>query len=212
MNHQSRTKKIIHLLKKEYPDVKCELKYANPFQLLVAVILSAQATDKSVNKVTPALFQKFKTPKDFADADLPQLQAAIKTIGLYRNKAKNIKAMAATLLWSHDGKVPQTMAEMVALPGVGRKTANVVLGDAYGVREGICVDTHVARLSGRLGLTGNRDPVKIEKDLMKIVVKKEWSLFSHLLVWHGRRVCGARKPGCERCCLLDLCPFGRANN
>jgi endonuclease III len=199
-------RKIISLLKRAYPDARCSLDYRDPLQLIVATILSAQCTDVRVNKVTPALFAKYKTAADFAAATQDELERAIQSTGFFRNKAKSIRAMAAQLVESHHGKVPRTMDELTALAGVGRKTANVVLGNAFGLNHGVVVDTHVARLSRRLGLSKADDPVKIERDLMKLVPEKEWTLWPHLLIHHGRAVCTARKPACERCVLAKLCP------
>ncbi|MEO5719680.1 MAG: endonuclease III, partial [Chthoniobacterales bacterium] len=179
-----------------------------PLQLLIATILSAQCTDKRVNLVTPALFKSYRTAAAFAAAPPADLEKAIQSTGFFRNKAKSIRAAAAAIGEKHSGKVPQTMAELHALPGVGRKTANVVLGNAFQKDEGIVVDTHVARLSLRLGLTTQKDPEKIERDLIKLVPQKDWTNWSHWLIWHGRRRCFARKPDCHHCELLDLCPSG----
>lgn len=201
-----RVLKIIDLLSQDYPDARTALNYNNPLELLVATILSAQCTDKKVNEVTQALFQKYKTVRDYAEAPLEELQQDIRQTGFYRNKAKNIKSMAQLLLEEFDSQVPRTMAELVTLPGVQRKTANVVLSNAYGVIEGIAVDTHVRRLSQRLGLTQNKDPQKIEKDLMKIVPEVDWHRITDLLIWHGRAICKAQKPDCSHCSLNELCP------
>ena len=203
---KQRTAKIIAGLKKTYPSADCELGHSNPLQLLIATILSAQCTDKRVNIVTKTLFKKFRTAGDFANAALPALEQEIKTTGFFRNKAKNIKACCQKLIELHAGKVPRTMEELTQLPGVGRKTANVVLGNAFGVNVGVVVDTHVTRLSNRLGLTKQDNPEKIEQDLMTLVPQKDWVLFSHLLIWHGRRRCSARKPDCENCEVQKLCP------
>ncbi len=189
-----------------YPEVKTQLHHKNPFQLLVATILSAQCTDKQVNQVTPGLFIRLKTPKDFAGAPIEELEALIHATGFYHNKAKNLKNCARALLEEFDGIVPGTLDELVRLPGVGRKTANVVLGAAFGV-PGMVVDTHVSRISQRLGLTGNKDPVKIEFDLMKIIPRPSWSDFSLHLVYFGREVCSARNPKCPGCPLNRLCPY-----
>jgi endonuclease-3 len=202
----ARTRKIIASLEKAYPTAHCELNFSNPLELLVATILSAQCTDKRVNIVTENLFKKYRSATDFANANLPELEQAIKTAGFYRNKAKNIKAAAQSIVEKHGGKVPRTMEELVELGGVGRKTANVVLGNAFGTHLGIAVDTHVARLSYRLGLTNENDPVKIEEVLMKLVPQAQWTLVSHLLIWHGRRRCFARNPACKNCEILKLCP------
>ena len=201
----ARTKKIIAGLTKTYPDAHCELNHANPLQLLIATILSAQCTDKRVNIVTADLFKKYHSAEDFARTDLSRLEEEIKTTGFYRNKAKNIKACCQSLVEKHGGEVPQSMDELTQLGGVGRKTANVVLGNAFGINVGVVVDTHVARLSERLGLTRENDAVKIEQDLMKLAPQKDWSLFSHLLIWHGRRRCFARNPDCANCELVSLC-------
>jgi endonuclease III len=202
----ARAKTIFAALQQAYPNAHCELNFSNPLELLVATILSAQCTDKRVNIVTENLFKKFRTAEDFAKADARELEQAIKTAGFYRNKAKNIKAAAQSIVEKHGGKVPRTMEELVELGGVGRKTANVVLGNAFGIRLGIAVDTHVARLSFRLGFTNETDPVKIEEILMKLVQREQWTLVSHLLIWHGRRRCFARKPDCKNCEVLKLCP------
>lgn len=201
-----RIKKIFAALKKTYPRVHCELQHANPLELLVATILSAQCTDVQVNRVTPALFTKYRTARDYADAPPEVFAADIRSIGLYKGKAKNIQAACRILADQHDGTVPASMDALLQLPGVGRKTANVVLGNAFGIAEGIVVDTHVARLSRLLGLTRQTDPVKIEQDLMRIVPQQEWTAFAHRLIWHGRRRCKARRPDCVHCELGSLCP------
>lgn len=201
-----RTKKIIAGLQGTYSDAHCELSFSSPLQLLIATILSAQCTDKRVNIVTADLFQKYRSAADFANADLAELEQAIKTTGFFRNKAKNIKACCTALIEKHGGKVPHTMNELTALGGVGRKTANVVLGNAFGLSVGVVVDTHIARLSQRLGLTKHTDPEKIEQDLMPLVPRAQWTLFSHWLIWHGRRRCSARKPDCGACEIAKLCP------
>jgi endonuclease-3 len=197
---------VITRLKNEYPDAKTELNWENPLELLVATMLSAQTTDVRVNMVTERLFEKYRTAADYAGADPAQLEEDIRATGFYRNKARSLRGMARALLERHGGEVPRTMAGLVALPGVGRKTANVVLGNAFGVDEGVVVDTHVRRVSGRLGLTEERDPEKIERDLIRVVPEGERTLFSHLLIFHGRRVCKARKPDCPGCVLSDVCP------
>ena len=202
----ARTKKIIAGLQKAYPDAHCELNFSNPLELLVATILSAQCTDKRVNIVTESLFRKYRSAADFAKADLSELEQEIKTTGFYRNKAKSIKAAARSIVEMHGGKVPHTMDELIELGGVGRKTANVVLGNAFDINLGVVVDTHVARLSFRLGLTSENDPAKIEQILMKLVPQEQWTLFSHLLIWHGRRRCYARNPDCPNCEVKTLCP------
>jgi endonuclease-3 len=202
----ARLKKIIAGLQRTYPTAHCELNFSNPLQLLIATILSAQCTDKRVNIVTKELFKSYETAADFADAPLAELEAAVKTTGFFRNKAKNIKACCAALVEKHGGEVPRTMDELHALDGVGRKTANVVLGNAFDIHVGVVVDTHVTRLSNRLGLTKQADAVKIERELMKLVPRKHWTLFSHWLIWHGRRRCVARKPDCGGCEIARLCP------
>ena len=195
-------------LQRAYPDAHCELVHSHPFELLIATILSAQCTDKQVNLVTEGLFKKYPTPKKFAEADLAWIEQDIKRIGLYRNKAKNIQACCRQLLAAHGGQVPRTMEDLVALAGVGRKTANVVLGNAFGISHGIVVDTHVARLSARLGLTRETSPEKIEADLQRWVPPSEWTILSHWLIWHGRRRCLARNPDCAHCEVQQLCPTG----
>src|SRR3989441_2602106 len=200
----ARAKKIISGLQKTYPDAHCELNHSNPLELLVATILSAQCTDKRVNVVTAGLFKKYRTAADYAKANPAELEQDIRTTGFYRNKAKNIQACCRKLVERHGGQVPQSMEELTHLDGVGRKTANVVLGNAFGINEGIVVDTHVARLSQRLGLTGETTPEKIELDLHKLVPRKFWTLFSHWLIWHGRRRCFARNPDCPHCEVQSL--------
>lgn len=202
----ARTKKIITGLRQAYPDAHCELNYSNPLELLIATILSAQCTDKRVNLVTVDLFKKYRSAADYANADLGKLENEIKTTGFYRNKAKSIKACCQSLVEKHGGKVPPTMEELIELGGVGRKTANVVLGNAFKINVGLVVDTHVARLSQRLGLTTEKDPAKIEPALMKLVPQKQWTLFSHWLIWHGRRRCYARNPDCPDCEIQSVCP------
>jgi endonuclease-3 len=203
---KARAGKIIAGLKKTYPDAHCELNYQNPLELLIATILSAQANDKQVNVVTEALFKKYRTASDFANADPAVFEQDIKRIGLYRNKAKNIQACCRKLVERHGGKVPDSMDALTDLDGVGRKTANVVLGNAFNINCGIVVDTHVARLSARLGLTKAIAPDKIEQALMELTPQSEWTLFSHLLIWHGRRRCFARSPDCPGCEIKKLCP------
>ena len=202
----ARVKKISSSLQKAYPDAHCELNHSNPLELLVATILSAQCTDKRVNVVTVGLFKKYRTAADYAKANPAELEQDIKTTGFFRNKAKNIQACCRKLVERHGGQVPRTMEELTHLDGVGRKTANVVLGNAFGSNEGIVVDTHVARLSHRLGLTRQKDPEKIELDLMKLVPRELWTLLSHWLIWHGRRRCYARSPDCPNCEIKKLCP------
>jgi endonuclease III len=197
---------VMARLKGEYPDARTELNWESPLELLVATMLSAQTTDVRVNMVTEELFERYRTAADYAGADPAQLEEDIRPTGFYRNKARALQGMTRALLERHGGEVPRTMAELVALPGVGRKTANVVLGIAFGVDEGVVVDTHVRRVSGRLGLTEESDPEKIEQDLLGLVPEGERALFSHLLIFHGRRVCKARKPDCPNCVLNDICP------
>jgi endonuclease-3 len=203
---KARVTKIIAGLRRAYPDAHCELDHSNPLELLIATILSAQCTDKRVNIVTPQLFKKYRTAQEFADAKTPELEEEIKTTGFFRNKAKSITKACKNIVDKHGGKVPNTMEELIALGGVGRKTANVVLGNAFNINTGVVVDTHVARLSQRLGLTKEKDPVKIELALMNLVPQYEWTMFSHLLIWHGRRRCYARGPDCPNCEIKAVCP------
>jgi endonuclease III len=193
-------------LKSAYPDARTALDWSNPLELLVATILSAQTTDVRVNSVTPDLFAKYPTAADLADADPTDLEETIRPTGFFRNKAKSLQGMARALVEDHGGEVPPTMEDLVALPGVGRKTANVVLGNAFSIDEGVVVDTHVRRLSNRLGFTSQSDPEKIEGDLIRTVPREDWTVFSHLLILHGRSVCKARKPACGDCVVNDLCP------
>ncbi len=201
-----RTEKILSALPQVYPTAHCELNFSNPLQLLVATILSAQCTDKRVNLVTAELFKKFQTAKDFANAPLADIEDAVKSTGFFRNKAKNIQACCAALVENFSGEVPRTMDELHALAGVGRKTANVVLGNAFGINVGVVVDTHVTRLANRLGLARGTDAVKLEQALMPLVPQRDWTLFSHWLIWHGRRRCAARSPDCANCEIKNLCP------
>ena len=203
---KARALKIIELLEKKHPDAKIALHYSNPLELLVATILSAQSTDETINKVTKTLFKKYTKPEDYAKADLKELEQDIRSTGFYHNKAKNLKNSASLLVEKYNSKVPKTMEELVKLPGVARKTANIVLNNAYGVVAGVAVDTHVRRLSQRLGLTENNNPDKIEKDLMSIVPKDKWMRITDLLIFHGRRVCTAKKPNCAGCVLNKICP------
>lgn len=204
-----RVAKILPILKRLYPDARCSLDHSSPLELLVATILSAQCTDVRVNIVTRELFKKYKSADDYANARAEDLEKDIQSTGFYRNKARSIQAMARSLLEHHNGKVPATMDELVHLAGVGRKTANVVLGNAFDKNEGVVVDTHVTRLSNRLGLTDHEsDAVKIEQDLIPIVPREDWTIFSHLLIYHGRAICDARKPRCENCALYEHCPTG----
>ena len=202
----ARLKKILIALDRTYPEARCELDHADPLELLIATILSAQCTDKRVNIVTRELFKKYRSAADYANAPLAELEQAIKSTGFFRNKAKNIQACCRKLIKRHSGKVPRTMEELTQLDGVGRKTANVVLGNAFGINVGVVVDTHIARLSQRLGLTKQKTPEKIELELMALVPQKQWSLFSHWLIWHGRRRCSARRPDCVNCEIKELCP------
>ncbi len=198
--------RILRLLRKQYPDAECALNYETPVQLLVATILSAQCTDERVNIVTAELFHRYPTAADLARAPLRSLEKLVKSAGFYRNKAKNIKGCCTALVERYDGEVPQDLEALVELPGVGRKTANVVLGTAFGLATGVVVDTHVSRISRRLGLTRQKDPVKIERDLMEQLPRKEWVMYSHRVIHHGRQVCKARKADCENCKLKDVCP------
>jgi endonuclease-3 len=202
---RSRARRIVGELARLYPDARCSLDYATPLQLLVATILSAQCTDERVNRVTPALFARYPDAHALAVAKPKQLQKLIASTGFFRNKARSILACAKQLVQQFAGAVPGSMKQLVALPGIGRKTANVVLGNAFGV-PGIPVDTHVGRLSQRMGLTAETDPVKIERDLMSLIPKKEWTAFGHRMIYHGRQVCQARKPSCEQCSLAKFCP------
>ncbi len=199
-------KRLLRLLKKAYPDAHCALNHSNPLELLIATILSAQCTDERVNLVTANLFRKYRTADDYARADRAELERDLSSINFFRNKTKNIQATGAILRDRHNGAVPQTMAELIALPGVARKTANVVLGNAYGIASGVVVDTHVSRLSQRLGLTTHETPEKIERDLIGMTPKKEWIDLPHLLIAHGRAVCKARTPNCEICPIEAPCP------
>jgi len=203
---KERTEKIIKLLKRAHPDAKCALHHSNAFELLIATILSAQCTDERVNKVTADLFRKYRKPEDYLKVPAAELQEDIRTTGFFRNKTKSIQGACKILVEEFDDEVPQSMAELLKLPGVARKTANVVLGVAYGKAEGVVVDTHVSRLSHRLKLTKQKDAGKIEKDLMEIVPRKNWIEFAHLLIFHGRRICKARRPLCEQCVVEELCP------
>jgi endonuclease III len=208
---QERVERIIAKLRAAYPDARCSLDFKTPFELLVATILAAQCTDERVNMVTPNLFAAYPTPQAFAEADPAELEQALKQINFYRNKAKNIREMARLLVERFAGQVPSTMEELTSLPGVARKTANVVLSNAFGLVEGYIVDTHNIRLARRLGLTTNEDPAKIERDLMAVVPRADWLDFSHLLIYHGRAVCQARKPLCPECVIASDCPTGLIN-
>lgn len=202
---------ILERLRREYPDAHCALDHANPYQLLAATILSAQCTDARVNLVTPVLFKAYPSPADLARAKPPAVEKIIQSTGFFRNKAKNLIGMAQAVVADHAGVIPHTMEELHALPGVGRKTANVVLGNAFGLNVGVTVDTHVTRLSGLLRLTKHTDPVKIEQDLMQLIPQDDWTLISHLLILHGRAVCIARRPQCQACVVADLCPSARVD-
>jgi len=209
MTARERVAKLIEAWPKVYPDAHTELNFKTPLELLIATILSAQCTDKRVNMVTPALFKKYRTPQDYANAPVAELESAIKSTGFFRSKTKSIQGATSAIAKKFGGKVPNSMEHLRELPGVGRKTANVVLGNAFAINEGIVVDTHVIRLSQRLGLTKHKDPEKIEQDLMKLVPQKDWALWSHWLIWHGRRRCYARKPDCANCEVFKLCPSGK---
>lgn len=206
---KSHALELLRRLKKEYPDAHCELDFETPLQLLIATILSAQCTDKRVNMVTPALFRAFPDAESMSNAEPERLEDMIRSTGFFRNKTKSLLGMSAAIAERHGGSVPTTMDELVTLPGVGRKTANVVLGNAFATNVGVVVDTHVGRLSIRLGLTNETDPVKVEKVLMKLFPSDDWALLAHLLISHGRRVCIARTPRCESCVLSDICPSSR---
>jgi len=208
---EKRVKEIIKILSKEIPDTRIALKFYNPLELLIATILSPQCTDVKVNQVTVDLFKKYRSAEDYAGADLQKLEGEIHSTGFYRNKAKSIQKCCQELIERFGGKIPNTLEDLVTLPGVGRKTANVILGNAFGI-PGIVVDTHVHRVSQRIGLTKNNDPTKIEFDLMEIVPEEEWTHFSNLLVWHGRRTCMARKPLCEICSIRKWCDYGSKTN
>ena len=209
MTARERVAQLVEIWPQVYPDAHTELNFKNPLELLIATILSAQCTDKRVNMVTPALFKKYRTAADYAKAPQAELENAIKSTGFFRNKTKSIRAATSTIAKKFGGKVPDSMEELRELPGVGRKTANVVLGNAFGKNEGIVVDTHVARLSQRLGLTKQKDPEKIERGLMKLMPREHWTDWSHWLIWHGRRRCYARKPDCSNCEIFRLCPSGK---
>jgi endonuclease-3 len=204
-----RAAEIYRRLQEHYPNAHCALDFKTPFQLLVATILSAQCTDKRVNMVTPALFKRYRTPAAMSEAKPEELEEMIKSTGFFRNKTKSLLAMSRAVAEQHGGRVPDTMEELVKLPGVGRKTANVLLGNAYDKNEGVVVDTHVGRVSGRLGLTKETDPVKVEQDLVKLFPREQWTMLAHLLIEHGRQICEARRPKCEICFLNDICPSSR---
>ena len=206
---RARAAEIVRRLRGRHPDARCSLDHRNAYELLTATILSAQCTDERVNRVTPALFERYPAPVDLAGARQNELEDMIKSTGFFRNKARSLLGMAGALVDRHQGKVPDTMQDLVGLPGVGRKTANVVLGNAFGMNEGVVVDTHVTRVAGRLALTRHRDPVKIEQDLMPVVPREDWTDLSHLFIYHGRATCKAPTPLCGRCVLVDLCPSAR---
>jgi len=206
IDKKKQTKEVIKRLKKAYPDAHCALEHTSPFELLVATILSAQCTDVRVNIVTAELFRKYRGPKDYVDAAQEELEQDIRSTGFYRNKAKNIREACRKIIENFGGEVPTTTEELLTLNGVARKTANVVMGNAFGKADGVVVDTHVKRISYRLGLTKETNPVKVEKDLVELVPKKDWVMFPHWIIWHGREICKARKPNCEKCVLEDICP------
>ena len=208
-SEQQRARDIVTHLRATYPDAKCSLDFTTPLELLVATILSAQCTDERVNAVTKQLFQKYRSAADYANADPEELEQDINQTGFYRNKAKHLRAAGQMLVERYHGEVPRAMEELIALPGVARKTANVVMGNAYGVVEGVVVDTHVGRLTRRLGLTQSEDPVQVEQDLMALVPQRDWLDLSHMFIYHGRAVCQARKPLCEQCSAASICPTGQ---
>lgn len=210
LNEQERIKEIVERLKKAYPDAKIALKFRNPFELLVATILSAQTTDRKVNEVTPLLFSRYPTPEDLARADTAEVESIIKPLGFYRQKARYIVGAAKTIVEKFNGRVPDTMEELTTLPGVARKTANIVLSNAFGKIEGIAVDTHVRRVARKLGLTEHTDPEKIEQDLMQKLPKEEWFKFTYTVIEHGRNICKAPRPKCDVCFLNDICPSSLA--
>ncbi len=205
MNYKNEIHEFMKILKSTYPDAKCSLDFTTPFELLIAVILSAQCTDERVNKTTPSIFAVYSTPKDFANADIENLEKLIHPCGFYKNKAKNIKACSKILVDKYNSKIPNTMEQLISLPGVGRKTANVVLLNAFGIAEGIAIDTHAKRISNRIGLSSETDPEKIEKDLLKIFPKEYLKDINHLFVYHGRNFCSARNPKCTDCTLKNFC-------
>ena len=202
----TRARSIYRRLLKQYPDAHCELDYTTPFELAIATVLSAQCTDKRVNMVTPDLFARYPTPAALASAPIGDVETVIKSTGFFRNKAKSITGLARAVVAQHEGALPESMDELVALPGIGRKTANVILGNAFGKNEGVVVDTHIGRLARLLGLTRQTDPVKVEHALIPLFPRPSWTMLAHLLIWHGRRTCVARKPRCGDCVLADLCP------
>ena len=203
---KQKAKEIVEILKNTYPDATCSLDFSTPFEAVVAVILSAQCTDERVNKATPSIFAKYNTPQDFANIDISLLEELIHPCGFYKTKARNIIKCSQQIIENFNGEVPQTMEELTSLPGVGRKTANVVLLNAFGICEGIAVDTHAKRISNRLGLSSSDDPLKIEQDLLKKIPKKHWKDMNHLFVYHGRAECTSQKPKCDICCVKEFCP------
>lgn len=205
------SKKIVNILKRTYPDAKCSLDFETPFEMVVAVMLSAQCTDDRVNKTTPNIFDKYSTPEDFASIDIEKLEMLIHPCGFYKNKAKNIKACAKMILEKYGGEVPKTMEELMELPGVGRKSANVVMLEAFGDAQGIAVDTHCKRIANKLGLSDEKEPEKIEKDLLEIFDKEDYKDINHLFIWHGRNTCVSRSPKCEKCVLNELCRYYKEN-
>ena len=209
---KSDAKKFIEILEKTYPDATCSLDFKTPFQITVAVMLSAQCTDERVNKTTPALFERCKTIEDFANIDIHELEQIIHPCGFYKNKAKNIKECAKKVIENFNGEVPHTIEELLTLPGVGRKSANVILLEAFGIAEGIAVDTHAKRISNRIGLSSESDPEKIEQDLLKIFPKESLKDINHLFVWHGRNTCDSRKPRCDKCSVSQYCNFYKKSN
>jgi len=206
MDRRERVREIIRILSREFPDADTALKHNNPLELLIATILSAQCTDERVNKITENLFKKYKTVEDYANVDINKFENEIKSTGFYKNKARNIKRCCQMIIEKFNGKIPKTMDELLTLPGVARKTANIVLGHGYGIAEGIAVDTHVMRLAQRLGLTKEKDRNRIERDLMEITPKRYWILLSDILILHGRKTCNARNPKCDKCSLKSICP------
>ncbi|MCI9275517.1 MAG: endonuclease III [Clostridia bacterium] len=198
-------KELVNILRKRYPDAKCSLDFDTPFEMLVAVMLSAQCTDERVNKTTPSIFAKYSTPKDFADIDINELEELIHPCGFYKNKAKNIKKCAQMIMEKYNGEVPKNMEDLISLPGVGRKSANVVMLEAFGDAQGIAVDTHCKRIANKIGLSDEKEPEKIEQDLLKIFDKEDYKDINHLLIWHGRNTCIARNPKCEECVLKEIC-------
>jgi endonuclease-3 len=207
---RARAERIMAELRRLYPDARCSLNFSNPLELLIATILSAQCTDERVNQVTATLFQKYRSVADYARSRSGELEQDVKSTGFYRNKARNIREAARLIVERYHGEVPRTMAELLTLPGVARKTANVVLGNAYGVVEGVVVDTHVGRLARRMGLSDSEDPARVEQDLMALFPQRDWLALSHALIYHGRAICQARQPLCDRCALVDVCPTGQA--